>query len=364
LIEQISANQVIGFARSALGLKPTEGVDEAYIASLLRRAAGIFCPCSPKTLSAAVRECLGLLTPDQGSLDELVESCLEGLMVVGDLLELSQVSVDDPNVKGTWVFAAPPAFITRPSGSTFVIGISPDELTPLPATLASQIQYRSFTRVLPGPPESVTAILRDTGMMEMTTEMWLRSPKEEGAAALKGSLLALLKTRGPSGSIEELEVLDPQSKPSFYKGRWKKVKSQTGIYVARRPQAYGAPIWCVCRLEDGQTMQILDLPLNEKSSARWRGCDAAWHLQMAIDSCNGTPQTYRKRPASGGAILDFFSPLPLWARRRLTILGRAEPPYRSLFSYYLPQEELAEEETFMQRRLWLACAENIMGEAS
>ncbi len=28
---------------------------------------------------------------------------------------------------------------------------------------------------------------------------------------------------------------------------------------------------------------------------RWRGCDVAWHLQMAIDHCNHTPQVYRRR---------------------------------------------------------------------
>jgi hypothetical protein len=97
--------------------------------------------------------------------------------------------------------------------------------------------------------------------------------------------------------------------------------------------------------------------LPDKQAAQWRGCDAAWHLQIAIDHCNGAPQKYRHRPAPGGAILDFFSPLPVWARRRLMVIGKMEPNDRALFSYFVPDRELAAEEEFLQQRLWLARVE-------
>jgi len=55
---------------------------------------------------------------------------------------------------------------------------------------------------------------------------------------------------------------------------------------------------------------------------------------------------------------DFFSPLPLWAERRLAIIGRPAERERCLFSYQIPQVEAATEEQFMQSRLWLAALES------
>jgi len=357
MIERVSAGYVVGLSRTSLELPTQGGIEEAYIASLLRRAAGIYCPCSPRTLAASVRDCLRDCAGSQ-HLDDMIESSLEGLMIIGDLLELGQVSVDDPNVKGTWIFAAPPAFVVRPSGSIFIIGIAADELTPLPTSLTHQLEYRGFTRLINDTAGKLREVLRDTGMLELQESVWLRSPKEETAAGMRDRLLGLLLNRGPSGTIEELEILDPSTSPTYYKGRWKVPKKHSGIFIARRPQAYGAPIWCLCRLADGQAVQILDFPLNDKASALWRGCDAAWHLQMAMDAINGTPQRYRIRETETGLILDFFSPLPLWACRRLAIFGRPEPPRHCLFSYSLPIGELAAEEDFLKGRLWLAPAQN------
>lgn len=360
MIERVSPEQLISLSRGSLSLPAQNSVEETYIASLLRRAAGIYCPCSPRTLASAVRNCLRDCA-DPEHLDDMIESCLEGLMIIGDLLELGQVSVDDPNVKGTWIFAAPPAFVVRPSGSIFIVGIAADELTPLPTSLADHLEHRGFARLINDATGKLREVLRDTGLLELSESVWLRSPKEETAAGLRDRMLALLFSRGPSGTIEDLEILDPSSPPTYYKGRWKMPKKQSGTFIARRPQAYGAPIWCICRVTDGQATQFLDLPLNDKASALWRGCDAAWHIQMAIDALNGTPQRYRIRQAETGPILDFFSPLPLWARRRLAIFGRTEQPSHCVFSYSLPERELAAEENFLKRRLWLAPTHNSDG---
>jgi hypothetical protein len=245
----------------------------------------------------------------------------------------------------------------RPSGAAFLVGISADELSPLPPQLAARIEYRSFTRTLAPEPSSAIPLhllLRETGLLEHPERVWLRAPREEAAVTFRDRVFARLEGRGASGTIDDLEILDPATGVIYYKKRWSKPKRQTGIFVARRPQTYGSPIWCVVRLIDGGPVQILDLPLRDQQAARWRGCDAAWHLQMAIDHCNGTPQKYRSRAAAGGAVLDFFSPLPLWAQRRLMIFGRPEPRNRSLFSYFVPARELAVEEEFLQQRLWLA----------
>jgi hypothetical protein len=78
---------------------------------------------------------------------------------------------------------------------------------------------------------------------------------------------------------------------------------------------------------------------------------------MALDHSRGVPQFYRCRRDSTGACLDFFSPLPLWAQRRLVVLGRPATREKCLFSYWIPERELASEATFLQQRLWLARSE-------
>jgi hypothetical protein len=85
-----------------------------------------------------------------------------------------------------------------------------------------------------------------------------------------------------------------------------------------------------------------------------RGCDEAWYLQSAIDAELGKRQEYRVRGGSGDlVILDFFSPLPSWARRRLDAIGNPSTAERSLFSYSLHRRELPEESRFLQEWLWM-----------
>ena len=77
---------------------------------------------------------------------------------------------------------------------------------------------------------------------------------------------------------------------------------------------------------------------------------------MAIDSCRQTPQRYRRQDVGKEVRLDFFSPLPQWAQRRLMILGRPSSPEQSLMSYWIPISEAESEEHFLQEQLWLSPA--------
>ena len=164
-------------------------------------------------------------------------------------------------------------------------------------------------------------------------------------------MLTKLREQQPSGDIPEAQILDSQKDPHYYGNRWTDPSGYSGHFVARRPQAHGSPLWGYAAVSNGTITQFLDVPLN---GTRWRGCDAGWHLQMAIDAGAGRPQTYRCRAHPKGAFLDFFSPLPLWAERRLVVLGHAAPRENCLFTYWIPQGELASEEAFLQERLWLA----------
>jgi len=52
-------------------------------------------------------------------------------------------------------------------------------------------------------------------------------------------------TRGlpPSGTVEELDIIDTARPNNYYRGRWTKPRNHSGTYIARRDREYGAAIW-------------------------------------------------------------------------------------------------------------------------
>jgi hypothetical protein len=352
VIEQISREGVLNASRETLGLSPSVfPIDDPLLAALLRRAAAILCPCSPATIINSVLDALQYLVEDRSSVEDRLADLTDKLVVTGDLLELNQVTTDDPDVKGTWLFAAPPSFVARPDGTIFLLGLATDEVTPLPASFAENVVHEGVVRVLvPEVTEDARAVLRDLGWLELPAASWLKGPKPEPAAQMRDFVLRKLEEQPPSGAIIDLMILDASRDARYYSRRWVKPTDQTGHFVGRRPQAHGAPLWGLVALTNGVPTKFLDLPLK---GTRWRGCDVAWHLQMAIDDGLGRPQIYRRRDTTGGILLDFFSPLPLWATRRLAVLGHPAPPEYCLFTYWLPSREADSEETFLRDRLWL-----------
>jgi hypothetical protein len=357
-IEQVSREDVLTTCHENLGIPITPGnmIDDAFLAALLRRTAGIMCPCSPATIVASALDALQSLVDDKAATVERLNLLAEKLLITGDFLELNQVTTDDSAVRGTWVFAAPPSFVERPDGSVFLLGIVPDDATPLPASLACRVVYEGLLRVLrPNSSENLRSVLSEMGWLELSRTAWLKAPKPTTAAEMLDGMLRRLEEQPPSGVILEAQILDPARETWSYARRWVLPTNQTGNYVARRPQAHGAPLWGFAALANGAITKFLDFPLR---GARWRGCDVAWQLQMAIDDRVGTPQTYRRRAATNGVLLDFFSPLPLWAERRLAVLGQPAPRQACLFTYWIPQQELAIEEKFLREHLWLSHHEN------
>jgi hypothetical protein len=351
-VTQVASAEVLAGARGSLGLKSTSPaqVDSEFLAAALRHTAGILCPCSGAALRAALVDSLQYLAATDG-LAERIEDAIEGLIVGGDLLELSQVTTNDINAKGTWLFAAPPGYIVRPNGSIFLTGIVADRDTYLPHELMERIKYDGFTRaIMPAQGEPLAEQLSELGLQALSTDHWLKPPKPETAAELLKRHISKLDASQRSGDIPQLEIIDPAKPVTYYRGRWIQPRKHTGVFVGRRPQEFGSPIWCLVRLQDGQAQQLLDFPLHK---SKLRGCDAAWHLQMAVDRESGTAQQYRVRTTEEYAFLDFFSPLPLWAERRFMFLGRHADVTGCLLSYRLPIKEIAAEEKFIQERLWL-----------
>jgi hypothetical protein len=355
VITELQPKDVLAECRRILHLPAASApiVDDRLLAALLRRSAGINCPCSRTTLRASVTESLQHLSQDETSLLDRIEEIIDALIVVGDLLELSDVVTGDPGARGTWVYAAPPSFVARRSGSIFLIGVVTDQDTFLPEALASRVAYEGFTRlIVQQPGEDLSADLREEGLQELSENVWLKCPRAEPAQEILAALERRLASQPPSGTIGDLQILDSAQPVTYYRGRWTAPRRHSGNFVARRPQEFGAPIWCFVTLEDAVPARLLDFPLKK---TRWRGCDAAWHAQMALDFRHGHPQIYRRRAADDGVRLDFLSPLPLWAQRRLMIFGRPVAAERSLMSYWLPSREAMIEERFLRERLWLSC---------
>ncbi len=353
VITAASAQDVVNAVRHSLGLPgpADDKLDDTLLAALLRRASGILCPCSPATLSSMVAASLEGLAESRDAILKRLIAVTESLMIDGDLLELSHATIDDPAAKGTWVFAAPPSFAEGPGGSVFVLGTAKDEITPLPASLTARIVYRGPLRVLtPLPGEDLRAMLRELGLLQLSRATWLKLPKQQSAFDFRSAMLTRLASHTASGAISDLSILDPQCPVDYYADRWRAPKRDTGEFIARRPQAYGAPIWGYAMLANGQATKFLDFPIG---NTPWRGCDVAWHLQMAIDACRGMPQRYRLRHTGNEPCLDFFSPLPMWAHRRMMVVGSPASRYKCLLSFSVPAQDLQSELAFLQQHLWL-----------
>jgi hypothetical protein len=284
-------------------------------------------------------------------LDDHVDSLIESLTIGGDLLELNDVATPDMEARGTWIFPSLPSFVVRTSGSVYVMGIVPDHDTFLPKSLAQRIVYRGFTReIIPSENEDLSSELRELGLQQIPETVWLKSPSKQSAKELLSDMKRRLESQPRGGAGEDFEILDPEQPVTYYSGRWMEPRGQTGDFVARRPQQYGSPIWCFAALEGGIPSKFVDLPLR---GYRWRGCDAAWHIQMAIDQSRNTPQLYKRSLEGDGVRLDFFSPLPQWSQRRLLVLGSAVPRNKCLMSFLLPLSEAQAEELFLAEYLWL-----------
>ena len=326
-------------------------VNDEFLAALIRHCAGFICPCSAISLRNTIFKSLEHLVHHE-NLSNRIDDAIDGLTVGGDLLELHQVTTSDIAARGTWLFAAPPGFIERKSGNIFLVGTVTDQDTYLPDELTIRIVLEGYSRIIKpaSSDEDLMGELADLGFQHIFQKNWLKFPEENSAKNTLSKYTDMLSSNSHSGDIAGLDILDPEKSVSYYPKRWIKLKKQSGVFVARRQQDYGSPIWCLVKMENGATKKLLDLPLPKE---RWRGCDVAWHIQMAIDHLRDNPQIYRVQYDENCSRIDFFSPIPLWAQRRLMIVGQKVTPEQCLLSFQLPESELEEEEQFIQENLWL-----------
>lgn len=337
----------LGLDPTALDLTSVEG-----IATALRRAASFQCPCSPGTLVRSVVRPLRGLVDDLDSFRLLVEDTLDCVIAHGDILEHSELTDTQAAAGGALLYAAPPSFVLRESGMAILLGVTADQLSALPDELHARVECINHIRRLHSlPNEDLREELLGLGLIELSYRNWLKAPPVLAAHQYVAAIDQHLDNTQPSRDIQGLLLLDSDRPVNYYRGRWVEPGSHTGRFVARRRQAFGADLWCYVQLRNGAPERMVDLPV---TPSKWRGCDEAWQLQLAIDFLRGHPQRYRLRSLRGGlTALDFFSPLPMWARRRWDAAGEPIPSSGCLFAYRFHDAELEEELRFAREALWL-----------
>lgn len=337
-----------------LGLDPTavDLTSVEAVAGALRRVASFLCPCAAPTLIRGVVRPLQGLVDDLTAIKEVVESTLETIIAHGDIIEQFDVSGGLGKGTGVLLYAAPPSFVSRESGAAIILGIASDQLSALPEDLEERIEYISHVRrLVPLVGEGLRAELIQLGLTELSYNIWLRQPPDEAPAKHISRLNQILDAAPPSADIPGLYLLDPTRRVTYYRGRWVQPTTQSGRFVGRRAQAYGADLWCYVEVYKGIPVRFVDLPLR---NSFWRGCDEAWRLQTAIDYERGTPQLFRVRSGPiGNRVIDFFSPVPMWARRRWDAVGEPVESSGCLFSYKFGVDEVLEEVDFLKDKLWL-----------
>lgn len=344
--EELQAHVVVdlGLDASSLDLTSLEA-----LAACVRRAAGFVCPCAPRTLVRSVARALDGIAEDLEPMEAAVEQMVEALTSYGDLIEVP--GEIRGKATGRVLCAAPPSFVARANGGALLVGIVPDHRSALPSDMEARVEHVAHVRRLPpGVLEDARGELGQLGLLELSYERWCGAPPPTSADALVAKCEALL-ARAPSAmEVPGMVILDPTRDVTYYRGRWDAPRSRSGAYVARRPQAYGADLWCYAKLKEGRPERFIDLPLADRA----RGCDDAWLIQMALDARAGHRQRARVRRVNGTtALFEFFSPVPAWARRRWDAIGEPTPPSKCLFAYRLAAAELDEEAQFMRQRLWL-----------
>lgn len=352
-VSRLSTPDVNRIATKSLGLDEdvVDLLSPEGLCASLRRAASFLCPATPRQIVESVLEAVSPIAPSgTPSRDDLLDQ-LDLLISVGDLLEMRYQSERATRL----LYLGPPSYVAKGGGRYLLLGVRPFGAALVGSSLASEVRYEGHTRTVEFGAGSASERLATFDLHEIRREQWTKRPAAVPSGQLLDEYRQRLGTVGPSGQVDGLTLIDQFRDVRYYRGRWRDPRAgDTGEFVARRPQAYGADLWCFARLVNGDVQRFVDLPTADESAP---GRDEAWRLQAALDAERGNPQVVRTRRAPGGAeddIVDFFSPVPSWAERYLGLVGLSVLRSKgSLFSYRVPTAAMVDLAAFLADMLWI-----------
>ncbi len=354
-IARLNVRSAIEQTSRSLGL-PLDGLgllSSGLVAQALRRACSILAPCARRDLERSVRETLKPIAPSGELLPGLVEDALDALLLYRDLLEVHGEEPDMWRESATSIRPSALSFVEREDGSTVILGTAGDVITPIPKDLPARLEYRGVLRVLvPTTSEALGPRLQEFGLQCLGEKAWLRIPKAEAACLHRETWQRRLQAIQPGQPPSELLICKPAERGVIYRDRWKPPEQQAdlGIFIARRPQRYGADLWCLVDLLPNVSMRLLDLTSTDKTL---RACDIAWQLLIAMDVDSSSPQGFKQHTELEQTRLLFYSPVPSWAERKLSLAGEYQPTPHCLFSYAFPTSAVAAQKAFLRESLWL-----------
>jgi hypothetical protein len=351
MIRSLSPVAMLDATSRSLALGADQRSEEAIAAQVIRRAVSALAPCSRAEALRFAREPLaGLIFKE----DEWFEAVLDGLIAYGDVLEVTPQDPDAWRTSRLVLRPAPPSFVKRDNGDVILLGVAGDQPTAVLGALAERVLHRGPLRTLVHPlPEGTLDLLRSLGLVELPEATWLRAPATASAQSFADATRSqLLATDLSTAPLDGLVILDPSRPVEFYSGRWRPPeKRDAGIFVARREQAFSQRPWCLVELAAGAPRRMQDLVASDD---RQRPCDLAWRIQAAFDAAAGAPQRIRTVTVGSSADLEFFSPIPAFAERRLAIKGDKVARAKCLFAYSLPASQTARVLAELADKLWLA----------
>lgn len=339
----------------ALGLDSRSfdpGSTESLAASV-RRAASFLCPTTARRLITAVGEALEGIPGGGADVRIQLEAIIDSMIGYGDLLELPS---EGESAGRRHLFLGVPAFVPRKgTNSCLLVGIRPEGAPLIGDDLLDLIEHDGHVRLIGrSTSEALHDQLSASGLVELRMDHWLQAPRTAEPGEIISFYVTPLSASASTGEVEGMRVIDPDAPVTYYRGRWRTLReSDHGRFVGRRAQAFGADLWCLVDVVAGDVTHLLDLPVQSPLAP---GADEAWRLQAALDALGGRPQQVRVRPRirDGWTAVDLFSPVPSWMQRRLDLVGMPlERSGGALFSYALPDQEVAEEIAFARDLLWL-----------
>lgn len=349
-MRSISPSDLLLSLGDSLGATGSNTVDQ-LLKPALRRAVHILAPAARADLVRFVAEPLAVF----GDRHDAVDGALDEMIVYGDILAMRRQPLDNWGAPAEVLRPAPPTFVRRGNGEFIILGVAGDHPSALSQELDALLVDDGMVRRLPPQSEDLSTHLRLLGFTRLSEQAWLRMPPVESAVAYLARWQTMLDAAPPiEHAVDGLDLLDGARDPRYYRGRWAAPTNQSGIYVARRPQLYGAPLWSLVRFEQGQPRRLIDLYADDD---RQRPCDLAWRIQAALDAERGVPQRMRLRRAAATASIDFFSPLPAFAERRLTLVATKAVGAQCLYSFIVPNARLSEEISTLRALLWMAVDE-------